>query len=189
MKIKDKRAALRSQQLIPVQRFISVALQSVCHHWSLLHVIYNNAERPLHSNTRPPHYLRYLWEYNISFTRRAALDAVTVSRVLLSRCVLGNKFPILKDKCAETSGRTSVFVCFLEQRSSTCDSAAVEELQTEAWRRREPFGSEQRGPRRHVQGGHAGSGSNSHPGTSVQQLSQHEHEHELPNPNQPAAWS
>lgn len=35
--------------------FISFALQSICHHWSLLHVIYSSVGRPFHSNTRRPH--------------------------------------------------------------------------------------------------------------------------------------
>lgn len=42
-------------QLIPAQAFISFALLSICHHWSLLYVIYNDAEGLIHLNTRLHH--------------------------------------------------------------------------------------------------------------------------------------
>lgn len=42
-------------QLIPTQAFISFALLNICHHWSLLYVIYNDAEGLIHLNTRLHH--------------------------------------------------------------------------------------------------------------------------------------
>lgn len=38
-----------------LQHVISFALKSICHHRSLLYVIYSDVERPIHSNTRRPH--------------------------------------------------------------------------------------------------------------------------------------
>lgn len=61
-----------------------------------------------------------------------------------------------------------VCVCFLEQRSSSCDSAAVEGIQGEMRERRAPFHTWQQRRRSKDNNNnnvcHAASGSNSHPG-------------------------